>query len=308
MSVVSILMPMRNAEDYVEETVQSLLDQTFRDFELIVVDDCSTDDSLSLVKSFSDNRIKILQGKAEGISAALNLALDFAQSQYVCRCDADDLYPAERLKLQVGWLDAHHDHCAVSGKFTSMDEKSGVISEFNTGDSTCDITTELLAGKTRTHLGTFLIRKDVLMTLSGFREYFITAEDIDMQLRLAETGAVGYIPENMYFYRIHDSSITHVQSLNQRGFYENLAREFLEQRLQTGSDLLQKGTPPIVPRDDANPASSKDQIVGYMIGESWRLHATKNKKKAVGISFRACMKKPLYWPVWKNIIMILIKR
>jgi len=308
MSVVSILMPMRNAEDYVEETIQSLLDQTFADFELIVVDDCSTDDSLSLVKSFSDKRIKILQGKAEGISAALNLALDSAQGQYVCRCDADDLYPAERLKLQVEWLDAHPNYIALSGKFSSMDEKSCVISEFKTGESSCNITEELLNGVTRTTLCAFLIRTSALVQLNGFRKYFVTAEDIDMQLRLAETGAVGYIPENMYFYRIHDSSITHVQSLNQRGFYESLAREFLGQRLQTGCDLLQKGAPPIPPRSDKKPTNSKEQIIGYMIGESWGLHTNKQKRKAIELGYRACAKAPFNWRVWKNIIMLVVRR
>ena len=305
---VSILMPMRNAEAYIVETIQSLLDQTFSDFELIIIDDGSSDASLSMVKSFIDGRIRILKGNMQGISAALNRGLKSAQGNFVCRCDSDDIYPKERLQSQIEWFEGHDDFIAVAGKFSSMDEKSKVIAEFKSGESECDMTPELLTGKTRTHLGTYLVRKNVLDDLGGYREYFVTAEDIDMQLRLAEKGLIGYMPENMYFYRIHDSSITHVQSLNQRSFYENLAREFLEQRLQTGSDLLQKGTPPIVPRSDEKLASSEDQIVGYMIGESWRLHVESNKKDAMAIAFRACMKKPLYWPVWKNIIMILIKR
>jgi len=308
MSVVSILMPMRNAEDYVEETIQSLLDQTFADFELIVVDDCSTDDSLSLVKSFSDKRIKILQGKAEGISAALNVALEQAQGKYVCRCDADDLYPPERLMQQVNWLESHVNDIAVAGKFSSMDEKSRLIAEFNTGSKIEDITQELLKGITRTHLGAFLIKLSEIKELKGFREYFVTAEDIDMQLRLAEQGSISYLPENMYFYRIHNSSITHVQSSNKREFYEQTARDFLTQRRSEGIDQLEKGTPPSAPSMGNKPSDSKAQVVGYLLGESWRLHAIKQKKKAVDVAFRACRAKPLNWRVWKNILMILVKR
>ncbi|MBL4744192.1 MAG: glycosyltransferase [Cycloclasticus sp.] len=305
---VSILMPMRNAEAYIKETVQSLLNQSFSDFEIIVVNDGSDDKSQALVESFSDARIKIVQGESAGISVALNLALSHAQGRYVCRCDADDLYPLDRLQVQVDWLEAHPEYIAVAGKFSSMDEKSHVIAEFNTGNETCEITSELLSGKTRTHLGAFLMSLSIVNQLQGFREYFVTAEDIDMQLRLAECGRVAYIPQNMYFYRIHNDSITHVQSSNKRIFYENIARCFLKQRLERGADALEKGMPPQVPTIAGKPSDSTDQIVGYMIAESWRLHREKKKGQALAISIRACVKKPLAWRGWKNIIMILVKR
>ena len=97
---ISILMPMRNAEAYIVETIQSLLDQTFSDFELIIIDDGSSDASLSMVKSFIDGRIRILKGNMQGISAALNRGLKSAQGKFVCRCDSDDIYPKERLQSQ----------------------------------------------------------------------------------------------------------------------------------------------------------------------------------------------------------------
>lgn len=305
--LVSILMPMKNAEAYIQETLQSLLKQTFTNFELIIINDGSTDTSLALIESFSDNRIRLLRGNEKGISAALNLGLQVATGDYVCRCDSDDTYPLDRLKLQVDWLSDHLDFIAISGKFSSMDKNGHVISEFNTGDEECDITSELLTAKTRTHLGTFLMRLSVVNQLQGFREYFVTAEDIDMQLRLAECGNVGYLPRNMYFYRIHNDSITHVQSSKKRTFYEATARSFLQQRLESGNDLLGQGTPPQAPTVDDKPTNSSDQIVGYMIGESWRLHKEKQKKVALLISMKACYQNPLNWRVWKNIIMILVK-
>ena len=305
---ISILMPMRNAEAYIVETIQSLLDQTFSDFELIIIDDGSSDASLSMVKSFIDGRIRILKGNMQGISAALNRGLKSAQGKFVCRCDSDDIYPKERLQSQIRWFEGHGDFIAVAGKFSSMDEKSKVIAEFKSGESECDITSELLTGKTRTHLGTYLVRKNVLDDLGGYREYFVTAEDIDMQLRLAEKGLIGYIPENMYFYRIHNDSITHVQSSNKREFYEGIARDFLKQRLKVGQDDLQRGEAPAPPAVDNKPKDSSIQILGYLIGESWRLHGEKKKHAALLVAIRACTKKPFYWQAWKNIIMILIKK
>ena len=188
-----------------------------------------------------------------------------------------------------------------------MDEKSMVIAEFKSGELECDITTEILGGKTRTHLGTYLIKKEILDELGGYREYFITAEDIDMQLRLAQKGFIGYTPRNMYFYRIHKDSITHVQSSNKRVFYEEAARNFLKQRLITGHDDLERGKPPEPPLINSKPTDSTMQIIGYMIGESWRLHRDKKKIAAFVILIQACIKKPFYWLVWKNIILILIK-
>jgi len=307
-SIVSILMPMRNAEAYIQETIESLLKQSFFDFELIIVNDGSEDNSQVLVESFTDERIILIEGECKGISAALNLALNYASGMYVCRCDADDLYPPERLKVQTEWLKSHSEYIAVAGEFSSMDELGHIISKFNTGDEECDLTPELLNAITRTHLCTFLIKNSVVKQLQGFREYFVTAEDIDMQLRLAECGMVGYIPQNMYFYRLHNDSITHVQSSSKRIFYEKLARKFLLQRLESGVDLLGKGMPPRPPVIDDKPSDSIEQVVGYMVSEAWRLHAKKQRKPALLMAFRACKKMPMDWRVWKNIFMVLVKR
>lgn len=301
-------MPMKNSEAFIQETIKSLLAQTFSYFELIIINDGSIDNSVNLVKSFSDSRIKIIKGHEKGISAALNIGLKYAVGDYICRCDSDDTYPLDRLKFQVDWLASNLDFIAISGKFCSMDEKSMVIAEFKSGELECDITTEILSGKTRTHLGTYLIKKEILDELGGYREYFITAEDIDMQLRLAQKGFIGYTPRNMYFYRIHKDSITHVQSSNKRVFYEEAARNFLKQRLITGHDDLERGKPPEPPLINSKPTDSTMQIIGYMIGESWRLHKNKRKLAALAVCIKACIKKPFYWLVWKNIIMILIKR
>lgn len=304
---VSILMPMRNAASYIEETIQSLLNQSFSSFEIIIVNDGSTDDCQALVENFADSRIKIIQGKSKGISAALNLALSVATGNYVCRCDADDLFPADRLLTQVEWLEANVDYIAVAGQFNIIDEKSQIVADTNEDSEGCDITDELLGGETRTHLGTFLIKKSILSELNGFRKYFVTAEDIDMQLRLAEHGAIRFMAKKFYSYRIHSASITHEQSSNKREFYERMAHEFLKQRLADGLDQLDSGNAPKPVMNENHPTDTRKQIAGYLVGESWRLHGNKQKFQAFKMSLKACIKKPSYWLVWKNIVMILVK-
>ena len=305
--VVSVVMPMKNAQDYVYDAVQSILDQNFERFELIIVDDGSTDTSRKIVESFLDERVKVISGAETGAADAFNLALSIATGKYICNCDADDLFTPNRLSWQVEWLEMNEDYAAVCGAYTSMESNGDKLSQFNCGEFSEDISSELLAGITRTSFCTFLIKKTVLRELGGYRNYFVSAYDIDLQLRLATDYKTRYEPINSYFYRLHNSSITHTQGSNKRVFYENTAREFLMQRLNEGLDQLEKGEPPTPPSIDDQPSDSKVQIVGYLLGESWRLHNKGYKKKALNVSIRACMKMPTNWRVWKNLMMIVLK-
>lgn len=307
MKLVSIIVPMKNAEAFVAGTLDSLLAQTYLSIEIIIVNDGSTDKSLKIIESLKNQRIKIIDGEGKGISSALNLALNFANGEYVCRCDADDLYPSNRIEKQVKWLDSHSEYIAVAGKYSAIDLKGNFVTEFDSGDMAGDISEELLEGKTRTTLCSFLIQTHVLKSLGGFREYFVTAEDIDMQLRLGQAGAVYYLPENTYFYRIHQSSITHMQSTNQREFYENQARDFLTQRMNEGQDDLDKGkpTPPLKATHEFS--ISRKKILGYMIGDVWRQHDAGNKLRAIKCACRVAMKHPFQLIVWKTLLMIIIK-
>jgi len=307
--VVSIIMPMKNAEEYVHEAIMSILNQKFKDFELIVVDDGSTDRSRDIVESIEDSRVNIISGNETGAADAFNLALNLVKGKYVSNCDADNLYTIDRLIGQVEWLDSNDDYAAICGNYSSMDEKGRIVSHFECGLKGEDISKELLSGKTRTSFCTFVTRCEVLRDLQGYRSYFISAYDIDLQLRLAGGGyKVWFEPENTYLYRLHNSSITHTQGSNKREFYEATARTFLEQRLSKGADQLQYGVPPIPPVGDNKPKKSNEQIVGYLVGESWSLHAKKQKKPALLMAFRACKKMPMDWRVWKNIFMVLVKR
>lgn len=299
---------MKNAESYVHDALKSLLAQTFKEFEIIVVDDGSTDASREIVEGFTDKRIKIISGKGTGIADAFNLALKITEGKYICNCDADDLFPPDRLSWQVEWLEKNQDYSAVCGTYSPMAVNGDVLGQYHCGEKSENISVELLSGITRTHWCTFLTRQRVLLELEGCRRYFVTAQDIDFQLRLVNNNNnVWYEPINTYFYRLHNNSITHEQGTNTRIFYENIAREFSRQRIEEGVDLLQKGMAPVPPKDDKNPLNSSDQIVNYLIAESWRLHYRKNKFSAFVLSMKACIGQPLSWSAWKNMIMVLVK-
>lgn len=305
---VSVLVPMHNAESYIGKTMAAILQENGVSIEVVVVNDRSTDRSLEEVERIQDDRVRVVNGPGKGIAACLNTGLAAARGEVLMRCDADDLYPAGRIREQLAWLDAHPEYGAVCGSFATMDESGRVVADLVTGDLGEEITEELNSGKTRTHLCSYAIRMEVLRDLDGFRSYFVTAEDIDFQLRLGEVARVMYLPKRFYLYRLHDASITHTQGNTKRLFYEDTARLFQSQRKANGQDDLQKGCPPMPPEVGTDAAGSVgSQIGGYLTGLAWREHAAGNKFKALGLGFRALRRSPLDTRSWRSLFALLLK-
>jgi len=305
---VSIIMPMKNAEPYVYDAISSVLKQDFQCFELIVVDDGSTDSSRTIAESFLDSRVKVITGPKTGAAGAFNAALNIAKGKFIANCDADDLYPEDRLSWQVNYLEKNKGCDAVCGTYSTMDSKGIVISQFNCGEESENISNELITGKTRTSFCTFLTRREVLIGIGGCRGFFVTSQDIDLQLRIGECDNVWYEPRNTYFYRLHDSSITHTQAKNKRIFFETTAKLFLQQRLTMGTDDLQRGETPDIPDFDDLPSRSNEQISGILTSEAWRLHRSGEKIKAISKGWRVCLKTPFSLTSWRNFAALIVKR
>ena len=306
--LTSIVIPMRNAERYVAGTLNTILGYRDSPIEVIVVDDNSTDASRERVSQIADSRIRLINGPGRGISACLNAGLAAAHGDIVMRCDADDLYPPARISRQIEWLHANPGFIAVCGAFSTIDENGAHISDLQCGEMPAEITEELAGGAVRTHLCSYAIRAKVLRASGGFREYFETAEDIDMQLRLAEHGRIGYLPDVFYIYRIHASSITHVQNTARREFYERMAYQFHSQRKTTGADDLMRGHPPTPPAalQHAGNAAAV-QIQGFLLGKAWREHGTGNRTKALGIGWRVVRANMTSLAAWKSLAALILK-
>lgn len=188
-----------------------------------------------------------------------------------------------------------------------MEPNGTIVSKFNCGDTYESISNELLTGKTRTSFCTYLTKRKVLIEAKGCRDFFVTSQDIDLQLRLGESIDVWYVPKNTYFYRLHDNSITHTQASNKRVFFEETARLFQQQRLSNGMDDLQRGTPPNVPNFEGLPSKSAKQITGMLTSEAWRLHREGQKIKAITKGGKVCIKKPFSLTSWRNLAALIIK-
>ena len=109
--VISVIMPVYNAETYVEEAIKSILNQTFEDFEFLIINDGSEDNSLSIINNYAskDNRIKIISREKKGLVFSLNEGIKLAKGKYIARMDADDISVPERFKKQISYLERNSD-------------------------------------------------------------------------------------------------------------------------------------------------------------------------------------------------------
>jgi glycosyltransferase involved in cell wall biosynthesis len=302
---------MRNAEAYVRAAVESVLAQKDVELEVIVVDDGSTDRSAEVVRGIGDPRIRIIPGPQKGISASFNAGLAEAKGEFLARCDADDLYPAERLARQFEFLRDHADFGAISGGLSTMAHSGKILvdsGDYNTA-AAAEVTEELRSGRGRSHMCAYLFRTELLRTLGGCREFFVTAEDVDLQLRLSETTRIWHDPRPAYLYRLHDASITHVQKSNERSFFEECARKFQQERRERGSDDLQLGwAPALPPRSQRGKGASRwDQIQRLLLGQAWAAHAAGARWPALKLGVRAWVANPLSVGTLRSVMALAVK-
>ncbi len=309
--LVSVIMPMRDAQAYVAQAAQSVLQERGLTLELVVVDDGSTDASRERLLALGDARVRLVDGPRRGIAACMNTGLAAARGDVVMRCDADDLYPEGRIAAQTAWLQARPQHAAVCGPFSSMDPNGALVARLWRNDAVDeeDISHELRSGHTRTHLCCYAIRRSALQRGDlWFREYFETAEDIDFALRLGELGPVGFIARESYRYRLHESSITHRQREARRVFFEQTAREFARQRAERGRDALMDGCAPQAPvANGSRPSAVSRQIQGMLIGGAWRALARGQRREAMRTAWRAVAARPQVPGPWVHLLKIALR-
>src|SRR5687768_10592984 len=160
MGLSSVIIPMKNAEPFVRAAVESVLAQRGVELEVIVIDDGSNDRSADVVRSINDARIRLIPGPRSGISAAFNAGLAEAKGEFLARCDADDLYPPDRLAWQLEFLQSHPDIGAVSGSFATITESGEPVADQKHAQAG-DVTEELRRGQGRSHVCAYLFRTEL---------------------------------------------------------------------------------------------------------------------------------------------------
>lgn len=210
MPKVSVIMAVKNGERFLREAVESILVQTFTDFEFIIIDDGSADKTADMLKAFSykDPRVKIITNAHNvGLTKSLNIGLRVARGEYIARMDADDVAMPERFEKQVKFLDEHAD-IGVVGAWAKVVDDSGVeVDRFDWETDARIVKKNLIKWNNIIH-SLAMMRRSVIDKVGGYDESFQYAQDYDLWLRIAVANKLCNLPEFLLYYRMSNVSIT----------------------------------------------------------------------------------------------------
>ncbi|HZL37730.1 MAG TPA: glycosyltransferase [Tepidisphaeraceae bacterium] len=212
---VSVVLPVYNAQRYLARALDSVLNQTFADFELIVVDDGSKDGSLSILRRYAreDARIRLLSRANTGIVGALNDGLSMARGEFIARMDGDDLCLPTRFEKQVAYLREHSECVLVGSQVLLIDPADAPICpKHDTRFTHAEIDEAHLHWGWPVIHPSVLMRREAVEQAGGYREEYKWLEDLDLFLRLAEIGGLANLPDVLLHYRLHEGSICHTHS------------------------------------------------------------------------------------------------
>ena len=211
--MVTILMPVYNGEAYLREAIQSILDQTYRDFIFLILNDGSTDKTEEIILSFDDKRIQYVKNHENlKLVKTLNKGLSLVKTKYVARMDADDICLPERLERQLAYMEQNPDVGVVGTWCRSFGENRNNL---NNKDENHDqeINHEQICFKQLYQIQivhpSCMMRMSVLKQLDVlFNEYYLHAEDYELFTRLSHVTKLANIPEYLHLYRKHDEAVS----------------------------------------------------------------------------------------------------
>lgn len=207
---VSVLLPVHNAGKFLRPALESILGQTYRDFELLLLDDGSTDGSGELAQQLAerDARLVVTRREQRGLVASLNELIAMARGDLLARMDADDIASNSRLARQVEFMDRHPGVVCVGGAQLLIDEAGRPIAPIRPLLTDAQIQDHALRGHGSVCHPTAMIRSGAMKSVGGYRGEYYPAEDLDLWLRLGEIGALANLEDVVLLYRIHTQSIS----------------------------------------------------------------------------------------------------
>lgn len=236
---VSVVMAVYNGADYLRPAIDSVLAQSLKDFEFIIIDDGSTDDTAKIIRSYKDQRIRLVSQANQGLAAALNKAIGLAKGTWIARQDADDVSSPDRLARQLAILRADGSLVMIGGSIKVIDEANRVKHEHRVLLNDPELKQELLVRSPFAH-GSVVFSKQAFDECGGYRQTEWPAEDYGLWLRLAAQGHFANLDEPLYGYREHGEA-TSTRNLEKQNEHRDAIRaeawrrrgELLDGRINT---------------------------------------------------------------------------
>ena len=243
---ISVLLPVHNGGPYLWAAVGSVLAQTRADFELVAIDDGSTDASADVLRAAAktDPRVVFVTRPNRGLVHTLNEAIGIARGPYLARMDADDLSHPDRFAKQAAYLDAH-PNCVLVGSRVRVVDPDGLPIRHMANEPDHDRIdhAHLTCGWPVVHPAV-MMRADAVRQIGGYREQYNTLEDLDLFLRLAEVGRLANLPDVLLDYRQHFASVTHSREAKQQELRQAILDETHARRGRPPPARLPPPSPP----------------------------------------------------------------
>jgi len=209
-ALVSVVMPVYNAKKFLSQSIESVLSQTYKNFEFIIIDDCSTDDSIQICKKYQkiEPKIKLLKNnKHQGVGFTLNKAIEQSAGQFIARMDADDIMFPERLKEQTTYLNANGTIICLGSWMKEINAKSQVIGSRVTSLFHKQIY-ERMFYEMAIQNPTLMINRNLVPESFKWCKTDGILDDLDLLFNLLQFGKFGNIGKYLMHYRVHDNNLS----------------------------------------------------------------------------------------------------
>lgn len=303
MPVVSVVMPVRNGERFIAEAIGSVLGQTLRELELLIIDDASSDRTPTIAASFTDPRVRLLRNaQRQGVSASRNRGMAEARAPYVAFLDADDVAYPTRLAKQLAYLQAHPTVAVVGSHMDCIDEAGRLLYSEPEGHRPCDPHALRLALLKRACIlpSTAMARPAVLLAAGGFAAMDY-AEDHDLWCRIAIRHDLAVLPDRLVAYRYHASQATQRKLRAAHAGTQACVRRAAAAYLAAG--LIGPGQVPpaltLLERLRGAQGSFAASCLEWAQLYRW---AFKQPRRGLALAARAAVAAPLSWQAWSVML------
>ncbi|WOI58409.1 glycosyltransferase family 2 protein [Palleronia sp. LCG004] len=298
---VSVLLPVYNAQAYLAEAIESILRQSFADFEFLIIDDGSTDGSVEIVSLYAarDPRIRFVARENRGLVATLNELAEMAQGEYLARMDADDISLSDRFLHQVARLDAEPGLSALGTWWLNIDEMGNPIYVATPPLDHPTVDALNLSGVAALSHPSVMMRTDRFREVGCYIETYKSAEDVDLWLRLAEHGRLANLDEVLLRYRMLETSISGTRRDQQN---DSKRRACADARIRRG--LPQQD----IVTDDWRPGNDTQSRTKFAISWGWRAWKAGNQATARRYFIKALKISPLSRDAWKALIFGALRK
>lgn len=298
--LVSVVTPVFNGGKYLSDTIESILNQTFRDFEFILLDDGSTDDSLAILREYAakDSRIRVITRENRGLGTTQHELVYLAQGEFIAQLDHDDIAFPDRLELQVDFLRKNPEVAVVGGAYQLIDSGDRYLTTLTLPQTNEEIQTLMLGGHCAIgHFGA-MMRRAQMLEIGSYDSSLNSAADIDLFLRLGEVGELANLSDVLMKYRLHDKSASVKVGLKQREEARKACESAWQRRNITGVFSAQHSW---------RPGSDRASRHEFMLKYGWWAWNSCQRKTAAFYGCQAIKVKPSSIAAWKLLIVSLIK-